>query len=123
MFQRCQIFQALFEYFDDGFSDRLAGGVISSSGFVHSKPKTNPILIHAKRHHLTHSDGHKMGHTEPCPEVHKTLRVAESSNLTLAPRGVLVEVSIRMQHHVKTRASSLPTLPIFASLSFALDMS
>ena len=65
-----------------------------------------------------------MGHTEPCPEVHKTLRVAESSNLmTLAPRGVLVEVSIRMQHHVKTRASSLPTLPIVASLSFALDMS
>ena len=59
----------------------------------------------------------------PCPEVHKIHHVAESSNLTLAPQGMLVEVSIRMQHHVTTRASSLPTLPIFASLNFALDMS
>ena len=52
----------------------------------------------------------------PQPEEHKILKLQKSSNLTFASRGLMAEASIQIQHHIKTRASSLLTLSTFASV-------
>jgi hypothetical protein len=91
---------------DDGFSDRFVSGEFLRPAVSKSKPKTNPILVNAKRHHLTHSNGQKKVYTTPffdrlkykiikdidptIPDLNCTKScAAKSSNLTLAPRGMM----------------------------------
>ena len=89
---------------DDGFSDRFVLGEILRPAVSKSKPKTNPILVNPKRHHLTHSNGQKKVYTTPFfdrlkykivkyidPSIpvlkctKSSVQSAKSSNLTLAP--------------------------------------